>query len=118
MSKPTQKYDANNQNNTLWWYVLTNKDISNKYTITLRNKFYAFQEISKIPTLNDEHENFVNVHLEAVAECIPTKLRAKPFHERHFLLKKKNETMWKQHPSVTKGTQLTPMLKNLRHKVN
>ena len=31
------------------------------------------------PTLspNDELENFVNVHIEAAAECQPTKLRAK-----------------------------------------
>ena len=29
-------------------------------------------------TPNDEYENFVNAHLEAVAECIPTKQRAKP----------------------------------------
>ena len=29
-------------------------------------------------TPNDEYENFVNVHLEAAAECIPTKQRTKP----------------------------------------
>ena len=29
-------------------------------------------------TPNDEYENFVNVHLEAVAEGIPTKQRTKP----------------------------------------
>ena len=27
---------------------------------------------------NDEYENFVNAHLEAAAECIPTKQRGKP----------------------------------------
>ena len=27
---------------------------------------------------NDEYENFANAHLEAAAECIPTKQRAKP----------------------------------------
>ena len=46
-------------------------------TFTLRNKFDALHEISKTPTLNDDYENFVNVHLEAAAECIPTKQRAK-----------------------------------------
>ena len=68
------EYDTNNQNHTLW-LVLNNRDINNKYTITLRNKFDAPQEISKILTPNDEYENFVNAHMEATAECIPTKLR-------------------------------------------
>ena len=44
--------------------------------LTLRNKFDALQE--KTETQNDENENFVNTHLEAAAECIPTKQRAKP----------------------------------------
>ena len=44
-----------------------------KYTLTLRNKFNALQEIPETPTANDEYENFVNTHLEAAAECIPTK---------------------------------------------
>ena len=47
------------------------------YTLTLRNKFDALQEISETPTPNDEYENFVNTHLVATAECIPTKPRAK-----------------------------------------
>ena len=42
----------------------------------LRNKFDALQEISKTPTPNDKYENFVNAHLEAAAEYIPTKQRA------------------------------------------
>ena len=29
-------------------------------------------------TPNDEYENFVHAHLEAAAECIPTKQRTKP----------------------------------------
>ena len=58
--------------------LLSNRDISNKYMITLRNKFGALREISEKLTLNDKHENFVNVHMEAAAaECLPTKLRAK-----------------------------------------
>ena len=28
-------------------------------------------------TPNDEYENFINVHLEAAAKCIPTKLKTK-----------------------------------------
>ena len=61
------------------WSLLNNRDIRDKYTLTLRNKFDALQEISHTPTPNDEYENFVIVHLEvAAAECIPTKQRAKP----------------------------------------
>ena len=57
------------------WSLLNNRDIGNKYMLTLRNKFDAPQEI---PTANNKYENFVNVHIEAVAEYIPTKQRAKP----------------------------------------
>ena len=46
--------------------------------LTQRNKFDALQETSKTPTPNDKYENFVNAYLEAAAECIPTKQRAKP----------------------------------------
>ena len=41
--------------------------------LTLRNKFDALQEVSETPTPNDEYKNFVNAHLGAAAECIPTK---------------------------------------------
>ena len=40
------------------WSLLNNKDISNKHTLTLRNKFNAQQEISETPTPNEEYENF------------------------------------------------------------
>ena len=46
--------------------------------LTQRNKFDALQEISETLTPNDEYENFVNAHIEATAECIPTKDKAKP----------------------------------------
>ena len=45
--------------------------------MTLRNKFNALQEISETSTPNDKYENFVNAHLEAATECIPTKQRPK-----------------------------------------
>ena len=60
------------------WYLLKNRDISDKYALTLRNKFDALQGISETLTPNDEYENFVNAHIEATAEYIPTKQRAKP----------------------------------------
>ena len=56
------------------WPLLNNRDISNKYTVTLRNKFDALQEISETLIPNDEYENFVNAHMEAAAECILAKL--------------------------------------------
>ena len=59
------------------WSLLNNRDIRDKYPITLRNNFDALQEKSETKTPNDEYENFVNAHLEAAAECIPTKQRAK-----------------------------------------
>ena len=57
------------------WSLLDNRDKRDKYTLTLRNKFDALQERSETHTPNDKYENFVNVHLEAAAECIPTKPR-------------------------------------------
>ena len=41
--------------------------------ITQRNKFDTLQEISETPIPKDKYENFINVHMEATAECIPTK---------------------------------------------
>ena len=60
------------------WSPLNKRDIRDKYALTLRSKFDAQQEKTETHTPNDEYENFVNAHLEAVAECIPTKQRAKP----------------------------------------
>ena len=58
------------------WSLNYNRDIRDKDALTLRNKFDALQKIETY-TLNDEYENFINVHLEAAAESIPTKQRAK-----------------------------------------
>ena len=58
--------------------LLNIRDISDKYTLTLRNKFDALQEISEALTPNDEYENFIHARLEAAAECIPIKQRVKP----------------------------------------
>ena len=56
--------------------LLNNRDISDKYTITLRNKFDALQEISERLTPIDEYENFVNAHVETAVEFIPFKQRS------------------------------------------
>ena len=45
----------------------------------LKNLFpFLVRLVLKTPTLNREYENFVNAHLEAAAECIPTKQIVKP----------------------------------------
>ena len=54
--------------------LLSNRDISDKYTITLRNKFDAIQEISERPTPMDKYENLINAHVETTAECILTRI--------------------------------------------
>ena len=43
----------------------------------MRNRFETLQEKTEKDTPNDEYENFVNAHLEAAANCIPTKPRTK-----------------------------------------
>ena len=64
----TKRYD---------WALLNNRDIKDKYVLELRNKFETLQEKTEKGTPNDEYENFVNVHLEVAANCIPTKPRTK-----------------------------------------
>ena len=59
------------------WAVLNNRDIRDKYVLELRNRFETLQEKTEESTPNDEYENFVNAHLEAAEECIPTKLKTK-----------------------------------------
>ena len=53
------------------WFLLNNRDIRDKYTITPRNIFDALQEIFETLTPNDEIENLVHTQMKAVAECIP-----------------------------------------------
>ena len=56
---------------------MNNRDIRDKYVLELRNRFETLQEKTEKITPNDEYENFINAHLEAVAKCIPTKLKTK-----------------------------------------
>ena len=51
------------------WPSLKNRDIRDKYTLTLRNRFDALQKISETPTLNVEYENFVDAYLEPRTPC-------------------------------------------------
>ena len=45
--------------------------------VTVRNKFNTLQGISERRTPNDKYKNFVSALIQAFAECIPTKPRAK-----------------------------------------
>ena len=56
---------------------LTNRDISNKYTVTVRNKFDTPLEIFEKHTPNEEYENLIHAYIETAPECIITKPRAK-----------------------------------------
>ena len=57
--------------------LLNNRNIRDSYALALKNKFDALQEKTETHTQNDEFENFINVHLDAAAEYIPTKQRTK-----------------------------------------
>ena len=75
----TLRRNTGRTTNTVYfdWSWLNISDISDEYALTLRNKYDALQEKSETHTPNDEYENFVNAHLETVAECIPAIERAK-----------------------------------------
>ena len=61
-------------------------------------------------TPNDEYEIFVNAHLEATANCIPTKPRTKYRVPRETLAVRENVQTWKLPPNVIWSTQQTQML--------
>ena len=46
---------------------LTNRDINNRYTVTVRNEFETFQKIFETHSPNDEYENIITAHLLAAA---------------------------------------------------
>ena len=94
MTELTKEYGPNNNHCTLWLVLAYNRDIRDKYALTLRNRFDALQEKTETHTPNDEYENFVNAHLEVAAEWIPTKQRAKPRVPWGTL------AVWKKHVDV------------------
>ena len=55
------------------WDLLKKRDIRDKYVLELRNRFETLQEKKEKGTPNDKYENFLNAHLEAAANGIPTK---------------------------------------------
>ena len=78
------------------WSLFKNRDIRDKYTLILKNKFYALHEISETPTPNDKYDNFVNAHVEKAAECIPTKQRTACSKLINIYLKEQREYIQNQ----------------------
>ena len=69
----------------------------------MRNRFKTLKEKTEKGTPNDEYENFVNAHLKAAANCIPTKPKTKyrvpwetlAVREKHADMKTASKCYWK-----------------------
>ena len=48
-------------------FSFSHRDISNKYTVTIKNKFDNFQETFERYTWNAEYENFFTARMEAAS---------------------------------------------------
>ena len=93
---------------------LANRDISNQSTATERNKFDTLQETPERRTPNIKDEIFVTASIEAAAECISAKSRAKcRISWGPLAIRKKQENM-KKHPYLIKEIQQKTMDRNLR----
>ena len=90
------------------WALLNNRDIRDKHVLVLRNRFETLQKTEK-GTPNDEYENFVNAHLEAAANCIPTKPRTKYRVPWETLAVREKCTDVKLPPNAIGRIQQTPM---------
>ena len=96
-----------------WALFNSNRDIRDKYVLELRNRFETLQEKTENDTPNDEYENFVNAHLEAVAKCIPIKPRTKyrvpwetlAVREKHAHMKTASKS-YQKNPTHTNARKL------------
>ena len=85
----------------------------------MRNRFETLQEKTEKGTTNDEYENFVNAHLEAAANCIPTKSKTKYRVPWETLAVREKRAGVKTAPkSYRKNPTNTNALKLKRHKMN
>ena len=95
------------------WALLNNRDIRDKYTLELRNRFETLQEKTEKGTPNDEYKNFAEAHLEAASKCIPTKPRTKyrvpwetlAVRERRALVKTASKS-YRKNPTNTNPRKL------------
>ena len=76
-------------------------------------KFDNLQLCEKL-TSNDEYENFVHVHMEAVTECIPTKPRDK--HRVPWKIVAVREKL-ENVKTASLCNKKKPTKANLRHKI-
>ena len=67
------------------WSSFNNRDISNKYTITQRDKLNDLLEIFETLIQNDDYENFISADMEAAAADAyqPNKEPNIMFHRRY-----------------------------------
>ena len=102
------------------WALLNKRDIRDKYTLAQKkNKYDALQEQTKTHTPNEEYENFVNAHLEAAAEFIPTKQRTKYRVQWETLeVREKRKDVKTASECNRKNPTNTNVLKLKRHKMN
>ena len=98
------------------WTLLNKKDIRDKYTLELRNKYDALQEQTETPSPNEEYENFVIAHLEVAAEFIPTKQRRKYRVPWETLAVREKHADVKAASKGKERTQPTPMPWNLKRR--
>ena len=87
--------------------------------LALKNKYDALQEKTKTHTPNEEYENFVNAHLEAAVEFIPTKQRTKSRVPWETLaVREKRADMKNASKCNRKNPTNTNALKLKKHKMN
>ena len=91
------------------WSLINNRNITNKYMKTLRNKFDALQEISETLQMTNVRTS-LTLTWKQNAYQPNQKSQTVPW-ETLAVTKKKNQT-WKRYPYVIKGTQLIPTLRN------
>ena len=70
----------------------------------MRNRFEALQEKTEKGTPNDEYENFVNAHLAATANFIPTKSRNK--YRVPWEMSAAREKYYRKNPTNTNAQKL------------
>ena len=94
------------------WALLNNRDIRDKFVLELRNRFETLQEKTEKGTPNDEYENFLEAHLEAVSKCIPTKPRTKYRVPWETLAVREKRALVKTATKAIGRTQQTQMPEN------
>ena len=96
------------------WSSLTNSDIRNQYIVTMRNKFDTHQETSERHTQNEDYENFVTTHIEAVIKSILIKPRAKCWVPWESIVVRKKQVSVKNSSLLNKRNPINASVQNLK----